>query len=73
MGRHSRCVIDICDNDNQYPGLHKKHSNVDGDIIMHKLSEDGAVKAARINSILKGRRQLNQESFYTFTATPLLS
>ena len=46
MGKHSRCVIHICDNDMQYPGLHEKQSNVDGDIIMQKLSKDGAVKAA---------------------------
>ena len=46
MGKHSRCVIDICDNGMQYPGLHKKRSNVNGDIIMHKLPKDGAVKAA---------------------------
>ena len=30
MGKHSRCVIDICDNDMRYsPELHKKHSNMD--------------------------------------------
>ena len=46
MGKHFRCVIDICDNDMQYPELHKKRSNVDRDIIMHKLPKDGAVKAA---------------------------
>ena len=46
MGKHSRCVTGICDNDMQYPEIHKKHSNLDGDIIMHKLPEDGAVKAA---------------------------
>ena len=57
MGKHSRCVIDICDNDMQYPELHKKHSNVDGDIIMHKLPKDGAVKVAWINTILKDRKQ----------------
>ena len=40
MGKHSRCVIDICDNDMQYPELHKKHSNVDGDIMeLSKLHE----------------------------------
>ena len=72
MGKHSRCVIDICDNDMQYPELHKKHSNVDGDIIMHKLPKDGAVKAAWINTILKGRKQLIQESLHTFVATYLL-
>ena len=52
MGKHSRCVIDIWDNDMQYPELDKKHSNVDGDISMHKLPKDGAVKAAWINTIL---------------------
>ena len=41
-------VIDIDDNDNdmQYSKLYKKHSNEDGNIIMHKLSKDEAVKAA---------------------------
>ena len=38
--------IDVCDNDMQYTELHKKRSNVDGDIIMHKLPKDGAVEAA---------------------------
>ena len=42
MGKHSGCVINIFDNDNQHPELHKKHSNVVGDIIMHKLPKDGA-------------------------------
>ena len=46
MGKHSRCAIDICDNDIQYLELHKKHCNVDRDIIMYKLPKDGAVKAA---------------------------
>ena len=46
MGKHSRCVIDIFHNYMQYPELHKKHSNVDGDIIIHELRKDGAVKAA---------------------------
>ena len=58
MGKHSRCVTDICDNDMQYPELYKKHSNVDGDIIMYKLPKDGAVKAAWINTKLKGRKLL---------------
>ena len=72
MGRHSRCVIDICDNDVQYPELHKKHSTVDGDIIMHKLPNDGPVKAEWINTILKGRKQSIQESLHTFVTTFLL-
>ena len=29
-----------------YPELYKKHSNVDGDIILQKLSKDRAVKTA---------------------------
>ena len=52
MGKHSRCVIDICDNDMQNPELHKKHSNVGGDIIMHKLSTSGAVNTAVWNFTL---------------------
>ena len=72
MEKHSRYVIDICDYAMQYPGLHKKQSNVDGDIIMHKLSKDGSVKAAWINTILKGRKQLIWESFHTFVMTSLL-
>ena len=54
MGKHSR-YVGICDNDMQYPELHKKHSNVDGDIITHKLPKDSVVRAAWINAILKGR------------------
>ena len=30
----------------QYPELHKKHSNVDADTIMQKLSKDRVVKIA---------------------------
>ena len=72
MGKYRRCVIGIYDNDMQYPELHKKHSNVDGDIIMHKLIKDGAVKAAWINTILKDIKQLIQESIHTFATTSLL-
>ena len=71
MGKHSRCVIDICDNDVKYPELHKKHSNVDGDIILHKLPKDGAVKAAWINAILKGKKQVILESLHTFVTASL--
>ena len=52
MGKHCRCAIGICDNDMRYPELHKKQSNVDGDIIMHKLPKDGVVRA-----ILQDRKQ----------------
>ena len=56
MGKHYKCVIDICNNDMQYPELHKKCNNVGGDIIVHKLPKDGAVKAGWINTMLKGRK-----------------
>ena len=72
MGKHSRCVIEICDNDMQYPELHKKRKKMDGDIIMHKLPKDGAIKTAWINTILKGRKHLIRESLHTFLTTFLL-
>ena len=72
MGKHSRCVIDICGNHMQYTELHKKSSNVEGDIIMHKLPKDGAVKAASIKTILTGRKQLIQEHLRTFVTVSLL-
>ena len=59
MGKHSRYVIDICNNDMQYPELHKKHSNVDGDISIYKLPKDGAAKAAWINTTLKRWKKVN--------------
>ena len=71
MEKHSRCVIDICDNGMQYPGLHEKHSNVDGYTIMHKVQKDGAVKAEWINTKLKERKQLIQESLHSFVTTDL--
>ena len=71
MGKHSRCVIDICDNEMQYPELHKKCINVDGNIIMHKLPKDGEVKVAWINSKLKGRKQLIQESLHKISPSPV--
>ena len=43
-----------------------------GDVIMHKLRKDGAVKAAWINTMLKGRKQLIQESLHTFVTTPVV-
>ena len=62
-------VIDIFDNDMQYPDLHKKHSNVDGDIIIiYKLPKDVAVRVAWI---LKGRKQIVQESLHTFVTASL--
>ena len=35
----------------------KKHSNIDEDIIMHKLPKVGAVRTAWINALLRGRKQ----------------
>ena len=72
MGKHSKCVIGICGNDMLYPELHEKHSNVDGDVIMRKLPKDGAVRATWINAILKGKKQVMQESLHTFVMTCLL-
>ena len=34
MGKHSICVIDICEYDMQHPELHKKRRNLNGDIII---------------------------------------
>ena len=56
MKKHFRCIIDICDNNMQYPKLHKKHNNVDGDIIMHNLPKDGVVKAAWINTLKRYKK-----------------
>ena len=71
MKKHFRCIIDICDNNMQYPKLHKKHNNVDGDIIMHNLPKDGVVKAAWINT-LKRYKKLIKERLDTFATASLL-
>ena len=71
MGKHSICVTGVCDNDMRYPEQHKKH-NVDGDIVMHKLPTERAVTAAWINAILKGRKQVIQESLHAFVTEFLL-
>ena len=39
---------------------------------MDKLPKDGAVKAAQINAVSKGRKQLIQESLHNFVTTSLL-
>lgn len=56
----------------QWPELHKKHSKVDGEFMMHKLPKDGAVTAAWINAMLKGRKQVIQESLHTLVTASLL-
>ena len=40
MGKHFRCVIGLFDSDMRYPELPEKHSNMDKNIIMHKLPKD---------------------------------
>ena len=37
MGKNSRCVIGICNNDNKHPQHYVKHSDVKGDMIMPAL------------------------------------
>ena len=71
MKKHSRCAIDICDNNMIYPKLHKKNNNVDGDIIMQNLPKDGVVKAAWIKT-LKRYKKLIKESLDTFATASLL-
>ena len=57
MGKHSRCVFGICDNDMRYQGCIKKKSNVDGDSIMQKLPKDGAVRTVWTNAMLGDKKQ----------------
>ena len=45
----------------QYPELHKRQSNVDGDIVMHKLPNDGVVRSAWIHVTVKSRKDLKFE------------
>ena len=71
MGKYYRRVIGICYNDMQYPKLHKNYNDKNGDII-YKLPKDGAVKAGWINTILKGKKQVIQESLHTFVTASLL-
>ena len=60
MEKYSRCVLGICDNNMQCPGMHENYNNVDGYIIMQKLPKDGAVRVVRINAISNGRKQTIQ-------------
>ena len=67
MGKHSRCVTDICDNDMQYPELHKKRRYHQA-----QITQRWSCKSARINTILEGRKQSIQESLHTFVMTSCL-
>ena len=61
MGKNSRCVIGVCNNDKRYPQHYVKHSNVKGDIIMHALPKDETVRKTWVQQILKGSEKiLNQ-------------
>ena len=51
--------------------MHKNHNNKDADVI-YKLAKDGAVKAGWINTILKCKKQIIQESLHTFVTASLL-
>ena len=66
MGKYSWCIVGICYNNIRYPELYKRHSNVNGDVIMHKSPKDGAVRAAWNKAILKGGKMVIQESLYIF-------
>ena len=72
MGKYSWCIVGICYNNIRYPELHKKHSNVNGDVIMHKSPKDGAVRAAWIKAILKGGKMVIQESLYISVTVSLV-
>ena len=62
MGKHTRCVIGVCDNDKRYPNKMIKHSNVIGDtIVFHKLPKDPKIRADWVNQIVKGREDLSSE------------
>ena len=73
MWKHSRCVIDI------YVTMTYTQSCIKSTVVWMEISscknypKDGAVKAAWIITILKGRKQLIQESLHTFvTTSPLV-
>ena len=60
MGKHTKCVIGVCNNDKRYPERMVKHSNVIGNIVMHSLpTKDEKIRSTWIHQILKGRTDLN--------------
>ena len=56
MPLHSRCIVGVCDNDKQFSDKKIKHSNVQGDITMHKLPVNNERKRAWIAQVSKGRK-----------------
>ena len=63
MGKNSRCVIGVCNNDKRYPQHYVKHSNVKGDKILHALPKDETVRKTWEQQILKGRKDLHNNCF----------
>ena len=61
MGKHTRCIIGVCNNDNRYPERMVKHSNVTGSIVMHCLPKDKTIRATWVHHILKGRKDIKSE------------
>ena len=61
MGKNSRCVNGVCNNDKRYPQHYVKHSIVKGDIIMHVLPKDETVRKTWVQQILKGTKDLKSE------------
>ena len=63
MGKNDRCVIGCCDNDKRYKEKMVKHSNVHGEIVMHKLPVDPEVRAEWLRQIMKGRQDITLQNF----------
>ena len=61
MGKKSRCVIGVCNNDKRYPQHYVKHCNVKGDKILHALPKNETVRKTWEQKILKGRKDLKSE------------
>ena len=58
MPLHSRCIVEVYDHDKRFPNRMIKHSNVQGDIKMHKLrvNTERKRKIAWIAQVSKGRK-----------------
>ena len=50
MGKHSRCVIGACDIEMQYPELHTKHSNEDGQTSNPLTVTDNSRKSSYVSN-----------------------
>ena len=52
MGKHSRCVFGVCDNNMRYPQLHKKHSNMDEETSNSAYSclTDNSIKSSYVRN-----------------------